>query len=181
MDMIKNMHKQRLVILVLAAIGAISAFLPWATIEVSGWGVTIRDSVSGIQGDGLITLLAFIAAGVLAFLGEQKELVTTEDKFKWGVVGTGALAALVAIIAMINVSSVPLSSVGWGVFLSILAGGAIAAIPFLDPKTFDKFPIGVGTSADGDSIESNNNSVENHDNPIESHDNLTENTDNSTE
>lgn len=153
-----KMHKQRLAILIVAAIGVISAFLPWATIDLGLLGG--RSSVSGINGDGLITLLAFLAAGVVTFLGDQKETVNSDDKFKWGTVGAGALATLIAFIAMINVSSVPLSSVGFGVFLSILAGGIIAAIPFLDPKIFDKLPIGADTSTHNESVESDDNSAE---------------------
>ena len=150
MDMINKMHKQRLVIIIAAAIGVISAFLPWASIDGGFLG---RVSVNGIQGDGLITFLAFIAAGVLAFLGDQKQPITTDAKFKWGIVGTGALAALIAVIAMINVSGVPFTSVGFGVYLSILAGAVIVAIPFLDPKMLDSLPIGADSSADDNPAE----------------------------
>ena len=123
------MHKQRLAVIGAAAIGIISAFLPWATIDGGFLG---RHHVNGVQGDGLLTLIAFIVAGVLAFLGAGKDPFTTDAKFKWGVVIAGLVAALIAAIAAVNVSGVPLTSVGFGVYLSIIAGGAIAAIPFLN-------------------------------------------------
>ena len=122
------MHKQRLIIIGAAIVGVISAFLPWATIDAGMFG---SGSVNGIEGDGLLTLIAFIIAGVLACLGNQKEPITSDAKFKWGIVVAGAAAALIAVIAVMNVSSVPLSSAGFGVYLSILVGAIVAVIPFL--------------------------------------------------
>ena len=157
---INKIHKQRLVILILAIIGVISAFLPWATTELSVWGASYRESINGIQGDGMISFLAFIAAGVIAVLGNTKQTVTKDDIFKWGTVGAGGVAALIALIAMMNVSSVPFTSAGFGIFPSILAGGAIAAVPFLDPKIFEKLPFGADgadSSSDDATTESNGN------------------------
>jgi hypothetical protein len=48
------MHKQRVVMIVLAAIGAIGTFLPWVTIPIIG-------SINGTAGDGWITMSLFAA------------------------------------------------------------------------------------------------------------------------
>ena len=63
------LHKQRKYILVLAAIGAISVFLPWFTISAEGLGVRISDSESGFHGTGILVFFAFIGTGIVALAG----------------------------------------------------------------------------------------------------------------
>ena len=148
MDFIKEFHKQRLVIIVIAVVGIISTFLPWASVEV--WG--LRTSVSGISGDGWFVLIAMAAAIGLAAVGKREETIDLQDpKFKWGLVGTGGVSALVALISFINVSGVPFTSVGFGVFLAILTGAALVVIP-LKPELLENI-IGNSSNSTKDSAE----------------------------
>ena len=132
MEELKKMSKQRLILIGAALLGAISAFLPWATASALG----ITQSTSGTSAnDGIITLIAFIAAGVLAVLGNREEAVT-ENKFKYGIVAAGAAGAAIAIINLIDINNTPSImgvglSVGIGIYLTILAGAALIAVPFI--------------------------------------------------
>ena len=118
------MNKQRIILVAIAAVGAISTFLPWATSSI--FGATI--SVSGLSGDGLFALVAFIVAAVIPFIGNRTEPL---PQIKFGVVAAGAIGAIVALIAFINVGGQPMLSVGFGLYLSILVGIALAVVPFL--------------------------------------------------
>ena len=129
------MHKQRLIIIVVAAVGLISVFLPWASAE--GWGES--ETINGLNtlNNGLFALISFIAAGALAFLGDKNESVSSDSKFKWGVVAAGALATVIALIDLINIATTDASAIGidyspsFGVFLALIAGAAVAAVAFL--------------------------------------------------
>lgn len=60
-------------ILIAAAIGAISMFLPWVSVGQLG-------SVNGMHGGGILVFICFIAAGFLAFNGDQ---TTNLNKMSW--------------------------------------------------------------------------------------------------
>lgn len=61
------MRKQRKFVLIAALVGVISIFLPW----VSTSGLFAGISVNGFNSGGVIVFIAFVAAGVMAFLGDQ--------------------------------------------------------------------------------------------------------------
>jgi len=127
------MHKQRLIIIAVAVVGLISIFLPWATAE--GWGET--DTANGLNDlfNGMFALIGFAAAAGLAFVGDQKKPVT--DMFKWGVVAAGALAAIIALIDLLDIMSTDATGFGidydpsFGLFLTLIAGVVIAAVPLV--------------------------------------------------
>ncbi|MDR1790130.1 MAG: hypothetical protein LBR20_00420 [Propionibacteriaceae bacterium] len=127
------MHKQRLVLAIVGAVGIITTFLPWMT--VSGYGL----SASGIQTwGGWITFLLSAGAIVVAlFLGNgdqppfdlnnrNKNLDKTS---KFAALGAGVVIALVALLVLFQTISWGLT--GFGVYLAILVGIAMIAIPFL--------------------------------------------------
>ncbi len=99
------------VILSAAALTAVAAFLPWASV----FGV----SVSGIRGDGVITLLLAIGGGGLV-LANRTGRVTS-------LIVEGLLGAFVVIIALYHVND-PFGAIG--IYLTLLAGlawlGALA-------------------------------------------------------
>jgi len=121
-----NLHKQKLAIIAAGAIGIIAVFLPWISIVgISGNGMD--------GGDGWITLIGFAAAIGLCFVGNQSEAV--EGNFKWGIVGAGAVCAAVGLFNLISVISEPAifgvsPSPGIGLFLTLIAGVAVAALGF---------------------------------------------------
>jgi len=151
MDMIKEINKQRLAVIIAAAVGIISTFLPWLTVDA----LFMRIHASGIDGwRGWLVILVLAGAIAIALLGDRKKVIDlSDDKFKWGLVATGGITAIVALFFFINVAGTPLTSIGIGVFLAIIAGAAVAAVPFLDPKIFDVIPIGVNASTIEDPTE----------------------------
>ena len=105
------MEKKRKLILIIAVVGMIGTFLPWA----SAFGFT----VSGTEGDGWITLVLFAIGGAMAlFSGDRGQAL-----------GSGKLlavwipAALAAIIALRKIFTKPAGiSIGIGLWLIAIAG-----------------------------------------------------------
>ncbi len=60
----QQLNKQRKFIVVGAALGLIACFLPWFSYGVG--------SVNGMNGIGVLVFILFIAAGLLALMGDQK-------------------------------------------------------------------------------------------------------------
>lgn len=60
----QQLNKQRKFIIIGAALGVISCFLPWFSY---GMG-----SVNGMNGIGVLTFILFIVAGLISFAGDQK-------------------------------------------------------------------------------------------------------------
>ena len=127
----KKFSIKSLIIVIAAVLGAIATFLPWATVSFLGMSESVNGfGGEGVMGDGTITLILFIAICVLAGI-----------KFKGGM-GTGfkvtitiisAIAAVIGMveIANINGNSFGLASVGFGVYLVIIAGIADAILPWI--------------------------------------------------
>ncbi|MEO8861729.1 MAG: hypothetical protein ABI358_09915 [Ginsengibacter sp.] len=59
----QQLNKQRKFIIVGAAVGLIASFLPWFSYGVG--------SVNGMNGIGVLAFILFIAAGLLALMGDQ--------------------------------------------------------------------------------------------------------------
>jgi hypothetical protein len=99
------------VILGAAALAVVAAFLPWASV----FGV----SVSGIRGDGVITLILGVGGGGLV-LANRTGRVTS-------LIVEGLLGAFVVIVALYHVND-PFGAIG--IYLTLLAGlvwlGALA-------------------------------------------------------
>jgi len=126
------LHKQRKYILILAAVGAISVFLPWFTISAEGLGVRMSESQNGFHGTGVLVLLAFIGAGILALMGDQTRLM---DKPMW--MATLCAGAIALLFVVINLARTPNSGdgfgfaqagPGFGIWISLVAAiGTVAA------------------------------------------------------
>ena len=106
------MEKKRKFILIIAVVGMIGTFLPWASI--SGF-VT----VSGTQGDGWITFVLFAIGGAIAFFsGEKTEAI--KKKISTAVWVPAAIAAIIALINLFKLSHG--FSASFGLWLVIFAG-----------------------------------------------------------
>jgi hypothetical protein len=126
------MHKQRKFILILAAIGAISVFLPWFTVSAEGLGVRISESTNGFHGTGVLVFLAFIGAGILALVGDQSRVM---EKTMW--MATLCAGVIALLFVVINLARTPNSGdgfgiaqagPGFGIWISLLASvGTLAA------------------------------------------------------
>jgi len=136
------MHKQKIALIVAAAIGMLSIFLPWANVPLLG-------SISGTSSNiGWIMFVLFgITLAVILFLGDRKKAVDQKDlKQIAGIIAPAAIAALIAIWQMISFNSsmkglgadnpyaALLSSsvsLGIGLYIAIIAGIAVVAIIYL--------------------------------------------------
>ncbi|MEP6675063.1 MAG: hypothetical protein ABJA78_07905, partial [Ferruginibacter sp.] len=88
----QTMSKQRKFVLIAAAIGAISCFLPWVSFEIFG----MSSSVNGMHGIGILVFLCFVGAGAVCLMGNQ---TATLDKTFWFVaLACGGIASLIMVI-----------------------------------------------------------------------------------
>jgi hypothetical protein len=125
------MHKQRKYILVLAAIGAISVFLPWFSANAEGLGVQLSVSENGFHGTGILVFLAFVGTVVLALAGDQSRVL---DRTTWmATLCGGAIALLFVVINLARTPSgdafgIAQAGPGFGIWISLLASiGTLAA------------------------------------------------------
>lgn len=130
------MHKQRLAIVIAAALGAVATFLPWVDIAYLG-------SVSGTWGDGWFTLILYIAVLVIGLLKDKSAPLT--GGLMYGAIVPGILASIIGLYDFINITSrfsgrgdnlftaaVNSSiSAGIGLYLVIAAGIAIPVVAFV--------------------------------------------------
>lgn len=127
----QTMSKQRKMILIAAAVGIISMFLPW----VSAFGF----SVNGMHGWGVLVFFCFVAAGLLAYMGDQTQNL---NRTNWMMtLIAGGIAALIMVINFINALEV-LSAVGIGFYLSLGASLAIVALTFMNRAPEDNLQNG---------------------------------------
>lgn len=143
------MHKQRTALIITSGIGVLSVFLPWVSV--------LLFSASGIDtGIGKIVLVIYLIPLIISFIGDREDAL--EPKAVTVSMVTGILASILAIYQYIDMkaglSSLSSSggddpfnfdslisgavSTGIGLYLSILAGIAIAVAVNKtkgDPKT----------------------------------------------
>ena len=129
----QTMSKQRKFILLAAAVGVIAGFLPWKTVSAGIFGAGMGQGVSGLHGIGLLALLAFIIAGILAVAGDQTKPL---DKSSWqGVLVAGAVALVCAIVNIINTSGSGFGfvqvSVGFGCWMAVVAALGVAGTAWM--------------------------------------------------
>jgi hypothetical protein len=119
----------RVLVLGAAALLLAGSFLPWARAEAGPFTAT----KNGIDGDGVLTLVLAIVIALLFFLARNAKVTA------WLIVGLGALATIVAVIDVADVSNraddLERQAVGLGATVSVgsglwmaLAGGVIATV-----------------------------------------------------
>jgi len=108
------MSKQRMVLIIASVIGIVAAFLPWVSITILG----VTATVSGIEGDGMITLILFIIVGVICVLGNRAEPLG-KIKFLCALLGAGC--AVVALFAPVEIGGI----------LTLLTGIGVCILSFL--------------------------------------------------
>ncbi|MEO8766103.1 MAG: hypothetical protein ABI416_17505 [Ginsengibacter sp.] len=123
----QTMNKQRKFILIAAAVGVISMFLPWISISIFGY----TQSQNGMHDIGILAFLCFVVSGIIAYLGDQTKNL---DKNMWGIVlVAGALALISAIwfYFKINDSIMGGSLVGFGLYISAIAAIGVLGSAYL--------------------------------------------------
>lgn len=128
----QTMNKQRKFVLIAAAVGIISMFLPWISISMFG----ANESINGMHDKGILVFICFAASGIIAYLGDQTKNL---DKTMWAITLLAGAIALLMIIwfyfQATNNSFLGSSFIGFGIYISALAslGILIAAYMFRSP------------------------------------------------
>lgn len=141
----QTLHKQRKFILLSAALGFISIFLPWKTVSAGLFGAGMSDGINGFHGVGILAFLLFIVAGVISVLGTQ---TSSLDRSSWlAVLASGAVALICVVV---NISTTAGSSmgfvelsVGFGCWISLAAAVGIAGSAWLFRSPGDNFKEGL--------------------------------------
>ena len=154
------MHKQRLFIVIAASVGIIAAFFPWVSIFIFSFSGISSEAGSG----GLITLALFGAAGGIAIAtGDRANEL--EAKMKKSVAGIGAAVFGYLLYYMFIRAEGMLSAMGTGVWLTLIAGLVVLALPFIvkgdgtfEMPTKDTINEDLGKTSSGDSGSSDSGS-----------------------
>ncbi|MCB9223029.1 MAG: hypothetical protein R2780_11305 [Crocinitomicaceae bacterium] len=124
------MHKQRLFVIIAAAIGILSAFLPWISINLGFLGKMSISGVSGAVGDGWATLALAAAAGGFAFTqGERSAELDAKNKKIVAGLG-GAIVGYILFFVFVRAQG-GFGAMGYGVWLTLLSGLGVLAVPFV--------------------------------------------------
>jgi peptidoglycan/LPS O-acetylase OafA/YrhL len=115
----ETMSKQRKMILIAAAIGIISMFLPW--VSVFGF------SVNGMNGWGVLVFLCFAAAGAVSFMGDQTRNL---NQTNWMItLIAGGIASLIMLINFLRTLS-NIGHLSFGFYGALAAAIGIVAFTF---------------------------------------------------
>lgn len=118
-------------ILIAAAAGIICMFLPWVSL--------LGFSVSGMHGWGIVVFLCFVAAGVMAFMGDQ---TTNLNQTNWMIaLIAGGIAALIMVINFLNGLDT-LRLLSFGFYGALAASIALVAFTFMNRSSSDNLQSG---------------------------------------
>jgi len=123
----QTMNKQRKFVLIAAAAGIISMFLPWISISMFG----ASESVNGMHDKGILVFICFAASGIIAYLGDQTKNL---DKTMWTVTLLAGVIALLFTIwfySQATGSIMGSSLIGFGVYIAGLASIGIIAAAYM--------------------------------------------------
>ena len=126
------MEKNRLFIIISAAVAILSSFLPWASLNAGAFG---SYSWNGLHGDGWFVIIFAVVAIVLACLNDVKS--SLPKGFAIGVIVSGALSTIVTLIDLFGVNKYAVDfngygvSIGFGLILALIASIAIVVTGLL--------------------------------------------------
>ena len=126
------MEKNRLFIIISAAVAILSSFLPWASLNAGAFG---SYSWNGLRGDGWFVIIFAVVAIVLAYLNDVKS--SLPKGFAIGVIVSGALSTVVTLIDVFGVNKYAANfngygvSMGFGLILALIASIAIVVTGLL--------------------------------------------------
>ena len=126
------MEKNRLFIIISAAVAILSSFLPWASLNAGAFG---SYSWNGLRGDGWFVIIFAVVAIVLACLNDVKS--SLPKGFAIGVIVSGALSTIVTLIDLFGVNKYAVNfngygvSIGFGLILALISSIAIVVTGLL--------------------------------------------------
>ena len=127
-----TMSTQRKTILIAAAVGVIAMFLPWVS--------TILGSANGMRGGGIIAFICFLAAGFLAFSGDQ---TTNLNRMNWML--TLIAGAIALIVTVVNFFDIPSVVRGYGVYVAMSASIGVLVFAWMHKSATDNLQTGFDT------------------------------------
>ena len=119
-------------IIISAAVAILGTFLPWASLNAGAFG---SYSVNGLRGEGWFILILAVVAIVLACLNDVKS--SLPKSLAIGVIVSGAIATVVALLALFGVNKYAVDfngygvSIGFGLILALIASIAIVVTGLL--------------------------------------------------
>lgn len=119
------MNDQRLSILILAAVGMATAFMPWVKMPIFGY-------VPGTDNGGWVIFALFMVVFILAFIGDRSRDLAGM-KF-YSAIFLSLVAAGFGVWKIIDLDS-PLVTVEYGLYLMTLAGVVIPLAAFIIGKS----------------------------------------------
>jgi uncharacterized membrane protein YoaK (UPF0700 family) len=123
----QTMNKQRKFVLIFAATGIISMFLPWISVSLFGYSQT----QNGMHDVGILTFLCFGVIAAIAYLGDQTK---NFDKTMWPVVLIAGALALLSIIwfySKANDSIMGSSLIGFGLYIAAITAIGVLASAYM--------------------------------------------------
>lgn len=121
----QTMSKQRKAILIAAAVGFISMFLPWWSLSLGIFG---GGSVNGMHNEGIVVFLCFVGAAAISLMGDQTKNLTQNN---WmSVLIAGAIAVLITLITFFNAP--PIGDRGFGLYIALIAAIALVAFTYVN-------------------------------------------------
>jgi small basic protein len=111
---IAGLNKQKMYLLIFAALGLISLLLSWAKISAFG----MSHSQNGLKGEGLIALLGVVGLCVAALMGDKAK--TLDTNMRYVALGSFGAIILAALLVFLSIKS-PVKP-GLGLFLAFGVG-----------------------------------------------------------
>jgi hypothetical protein len=127
------MHKQKIGVLAAVGLGILGILLPWGSLGIFG---SYNGFSSGWTGYGAIAALAAAAGFILKDLDNKEKPL--DDNTKKIVMGAGAGAFVFPLLYIIILKTSMFGGafgIGMGVYLTMLGGLAVLAIPFVIKST----------------------------------------------
>ncbi|HEU5052715.1 MAG TPA: hypothetical protein VFT78_06360 [Hanamia sp.] len=128
----QTINRQRKFILIIAAIGIISVFLPWISISIFG----STESRNGFHGLGILVFILFLSEAIITRIGN---LAQPLEKNHWFLVilygGIGLLSVVIKITSFSNTTNgdlvLPYARLGAGIWLCLASSAAIILFAWL--------------------------------------------------
>jgi hypothetical protein len=120
------MSRQRKFLLITAAVGVLSIFLPWHTVG----GIFQGININGFHGLGVLVFFLFAGTGALAFIGDQAKPL---DKKMWLItLAAGAIAVLIVIARLAGAGDAfGITKPGIGLWLALAVSLCILAFAWM--------------------------------------------------
>lgn len=110
----------------------IGSFGTWATATSAGFGYSFSVNVSGLQGDGVFTLLlSLIYAAALAIPMFVRMEPKARGYFPFAAICSAGLAALTVLIAFLRALTTTGVGPGWGLILAVIGAAAMLTCAIL--------------------------------------------------